>query len=303
MRAETMTHSELMQLNVLLKVKFDMSDDTTLADLTALNLHNFEEEVKNIVDKAVKESSMEKTLRELEVTWKDQEYEFENHPRTGLQLVRASEELVELLEDNQVQLQNIAMSKYIGFFHKEVEFWQNKLFSADQVLSGMSEVQRTWGHLEPIFIATEDIRKNLPQDAARYEKIDSDFREILKKVSKSKNVIDATNQPGLVPELERLQKELAVCEKALADYLETKRLAFPRFYFVSSVDLLDILSNGNEPSIVARHLTKLFDAMAKLEFTKDGNGEATKVAKAMFAKDVERVEMNEPCDCAGPVEQ
>jgi hypothetical protein len=38
-----------------------------------------------------------------------------------------------------------------------------------------------------------------------------------------------------------------VCEKALADYMESKRRAFPRFYFVSTADLLDILSNGNNP--------------------------------------------------------
>ncbi len=38
---------------------------------------------------------------------------------------------------------------------------------------------------------------------------------------------------------------LQVCEKALADYMESKRRAFPRFYFVSTADLLDILSNGN----------------------------------------------------------
>lgn len=47
-----------------------------------------------------------------------------------------------------------------------------------------------------------------------------------------------------------------MCEKALAEYLETKRLAFPRFYFVSSADLLDILSNGNNPSEVI--LERLF---------------------------------------------
>ena len=36
-------------------VKIMMSDDTKLADLLALNLHNYEDEVKNIVDKAEKE--------------------------------------------------------------------------------------------------------------------------------------------------------------------------------------------------------------------------------------------------------
>lgn len=52
-----------------------------------------------------------------------------------------------------------------------------------------------------------------------------------------------------------LLARLAVCEKALAEYLETKRLAFPRFYFISSADLLDILSNGNEPAEVRTELS------------------------------------------------
>lgn len=42
------------------QVKFEMSEDTTLADLLQLNLHKYEDEVRNIVDKAVKESGMEK---------------------------------------------------------------------------------------------------------------------------------------------------------------------------------------------------------------------------------------------------
>ena len=73
----------------------------------------------------------------------------------------------------------------------------------------------------------------------------------MSEVEKTKNVVDATNQPNLFERLEALQGQLTLCEKALAEYLETKRLAFPRFYFVSSADLLDILSNGNNPPVVS----------------------------------------------------
>lgn len=69
---------------------------------------------------------------------------------------------------------------------------------------------------------------------------------------KDLNVVRATNKSGLVQQLEELQKQLVMCEKALSDYLETKRLIYPRFYFVSSADLLDILSNGNQPDLVGR---------------------------------------------------
>lgn len=51
-------------------------------------------------------------------------------------------------------------------------------------------------------------------------------------------MVQATNKPGLLEKLEELMANLNLCEKALNDYLETKRLAYPRFYFVSSADLL-----------------------------------------------------------------
>lgn len=53
---------------------------------------------------------------------------------------------------------------------------------------------------------------------------------------------------------------LQVCEKALADYMESKRRAFPRFYFVSTADLLDILSNGNNP-LKVRNMLSSYVAM------------------------------------------
>ncbi|NXB68815.1 DYH9 protein, partial [Struthidea cinerea] len=291
--------NQLMQVT---GVRFVMDSDTTLADLLKLNLHQFEGEVHGIVDKAVREMSMEKVLKELRMTWSSREFQYEPHPRTNIPLLRSDEELIETLEDNQVQLQNLMSSKYIAFFLEEVSAWQRKLSTADSVISLWFEVQRTWSHLESIFIGSEDIRAQLPQDSKRFEGIDVDFKELAYEVQKTPNVVEATNKPGLSQELEDIQSRLSLCEKALAEYLDMKRLAFPRFYFISSADLLDILSNGTNPHLVQRHLPKLFDNLAKLKFRVDSEQKTTKVGLGMYSREEEYVQFSEPCDCSGQVE-
>nr|KAF6455671.1 dynein axonemal heavy chain 17 [Rousettus aegyptiacus] len=290
------------QLMQATQVKFKMSDDTTLADLLQLNLHKYEDEVRNIVDKAVKESGMEKVLKALDSTWSTMEFEHEPHPRTGTMLLKSDEVLVETLEDNQVQLQNLMTSKYLSHFLKEVTSWQQKLSTADAVISIWFEVQRTWSHLESIFVGSEDIRAQLPEDSQRFDHIDREFKALMGDAVKTPNVVEATNKPGLYDKLEDLKKSLAVCEKALAEYLETKRLAFPRFYFVSSADLLDILSNGNDPVEVSRHLSKLFDSLCKLKFRLDANGKPLKFGLGMYSKEDEYMDFDRECDLSGQVE-
>jgi len=66
------------------------------------------------------------------------------------------------------------------------------------------------------------------------------------------------NENNILKRLEAAKKELDVCEKALMDFMDGKRRAFPRFYFVSTADLLDILSNGNSPNKVMTHMPKIF---------------------------------------------
>lgn len=149
-------------------------------------------------------------------------------------------------------------------------------------------------------MSSEDIRKQLPVDSDRFDRIDADFKILMDEMSKRSNVVESTNRAGLCERLEGLQKELVLCEKALAEYLETKRLAFPRFYFVSSADLLDILSNGTQPAFVVKHLTKLFDSIAKLKF-EPATDEDPLRAVGMIAKDSEYVEFNELANICGPV--
>ncbi len=67
-------------------------------------------------------------------------------------------------------------SKYVGYFLEQVSGWQKKLCNADGVISIWMEVQRTWSHLESIFIGSEDIRAQLPTHSKMFDTIDTDFK-------------------------------------------------------------------------------------------------------------------------------
>lgn len=79
-----------------------MWEGTTLGDLLELQLHRVEDEVKNIVDKAVKEMAIEKVLAEITQTWSVMALSYEKHPSIETPLLKSDENLIETLEDNQV---------------------------------------------------------------------------------------------------------------------------------------------------------------------------------------------------------
>ena len=83
------------------------------------------------------------------------------------------------------------------------------------------ELSRVYDRLS-IFIGSEDTRKQLPEDSLRFDGIDADFKTIMAEAANVPNVVKATNKPGLFEALESMQDRLTLCEKSLAEYLETK---------------------------------------------------------------------------------
>jgi hypothetical protein len=83
---------------------------------------------------------------------------------------------------------------------------------------------------------------------------------------------------------------------ALNNYMESKRDAFPRFYFLSDDEVLEILAKSDDTSIVQQYLKTMFDGVVKvtivdnIEVThmKSKEGEAVPLAtKVKIKKEVD----------------
>ena len=90
-------------------------------------------------------------------------------------------------------------------------------------------------------------------------------------ISREQRVLSlVTNKPGLPGTMETLLEQLHRCQKALNEFLEEKRSAFPRFYFIGDDDLLEILGQATQPVVIQSHLKKLFAGIHTVVFSEEG---------------------------------
>jgi dynein heavy chain len=218
-----------------------------LTNLLELGLHDYTDAVDEICDQALKEEKMEDTLARLKEAWASIVFETEafDEGYSDVLLVKMSEEDFEMLENDQMAVQSMVTSRFVQTFYDDIMHWRDSLSNVSEVMLLLAEIQRTWSYLEPLFIRSEEVRKELPEDAERFAQVDKEVKEMLAHAVSTSNVKAACNREGLIARLESGKALLDQCQKALDDFLAAKRVIFPRFYFVSNADLLDILSNGS----------------------------------------------------------
>jgi len=247
--------------------------DLLLGEVLSLQLHSISNEVEEICDQAVKEEKIELTVLQIEKRWSKVNFMMTPYKIIGsdieIPLLGIGEEDFESLENDQLVVQGMLASRFVGQFHNEVSSWQKALFNVNEVFLLISEIQRTWSYLEPLFIHSDEVKRELPEDTTRFATIDERVREILETAWKTHNVKAAFNVEGIMQNLEFIQEQLDLCKKSLVDFLDGRRRQFPRYYFVSEADLLDILSNGSDPKKILIHIPKIYLSTKSLILSED----------------------------------
>ena len=101
-------------------------------------------------------------------------------------------------------------------------------------------------------------------EAASFTSADKFLKTLMKKTFTKPLISKLLKINGLFNDLSRILQLLEEIEKKLEDYLEVKRKAFPRFYFISNDELVEILANSANTNIIQKHINKLFEGIGKM---------------------------------------
>ncbi|XP_041356323.1 dynein heavy chain 6, axonemal-like isoform X2 [Gigantopelta aegis] len=250
----------------ILDFHFTEDEPLTLGKLVEIHAFKHSEEIQEISGMASSEAGLEAILKKVDESWKSTEFMVLPHKESkDAFILGGTDEIQQLLDDSNINVATIASSRHVGPIKPRVDEWVKQLDLFGKTLDEWLNCQRSWLYLESIFSAP-DIQRQLPAEAKMFQQVDKSYKEIMRKVNKVPQALRAGTQPGLLETFQNNNALLDQIMKCLEAYLESKRVIFPRFYFLSNDELLEILAQTRNPLAVQPHLRKCFDAISKLEF-------------------------------------
>jgi dynein heavy chain len=240
-------------------------DTFKLKHVMSLNPVSIRVEIDEICRTAKKELEIEAKVQGLGEKWADRLFQFIDYKdRPGAILDPSSIlETIKNLDESLTDLTVISSTKVAEALSEEVDSWLAKLSAVSEVIESWSYVQTKWAFMETVF-ADPDLSEQLPQDAKRFAKVDSNYMKLVSRASHNRHVVNCCNSDHQLKSLlPHLIEQLEQCERSLASYLGLKRANFPRFYFVSDHVLLEFLTRSTRSAAVElkHHLSTIFEGI------------------------------------------
>jgi len=250
-------------------VGFQIEPDNsfTLTRVLDMDIEKYVKELEDISESASKEFQIEKSLDTQEEEWAPVIADFKPWKDTGTYILAGStvEAVQGLLDDHIIKVQTMKGSPFAKYFAERMRDWEEFLITVQDIIDIWLKVQSVWLYLEPIF-SSEDIMKQMPVEGKKFRDVDKTWREVMEEALADPPATTVFRIEGLLERLQDCHQKLEDVQKGLNDYLETKRLYFPRFFFLSNDNLLEILSETKDPTRIQPHMKKCFEGIQSVVF-------------------------------------
>ncbi|CAG9329916.1 unnamed protein product [Blepharisma stoltei] len=262
-------HWELLQKKTGLSLTKHLN--ISMETLIEQGIMEYQDDIEDISERATRELALENAKIKMEKEWDDMKFRLVPYKDTKIFIIENNQPIWDLIDDNLVKTISMCNSPYIEFMAKEMHAWKNGLVKLQDILDEWEKMQGYWIYLAPIFM-NPDISNELPEQAGKFGHINFMWETMMNQVNYSPLVLEVTfSNPKLHEQLKYSNSTLDIIMKSLNDYLNIKRKAFGRFYFLANEELLAILSNARELDIVQKYIGKCFEGINTLVFNDEND--------------------------------
>ena len=305
LRDESMRDRHWKELRIEVKEDFEEGGpDFTLERVFSLNLLAHQDKIEEINQNAKAQLKIEKSLDTIEHMW-------ERSAQTNLEIevgykkgsnepcykIARTEDIITTIEEHSGELAKHKSSPFYKQFDDKIDMWENNIAKITETLEILMLVQERWQHLESIFGGQAHIQKQLAQEYSIFRAVDQTFCQEMARIHKVKNAYRSLVEDArdFVNVLTDLNRELERVQKKLNDLLAAKRAQFPRFFFLSNEDLLEIIGQPKDPESINRHISKIYEGITKIECDtiQANKGQKENVINAVVASDGEKLAVQE----------
>eukprot|EP00002_Diphylleia_rotans_P035998 TRINITY_DN7896_c0_g1_i2.p1 TRINITY_DN7896_c0_g1~~TRINITY_DN7896_c0_g1_i2.p1 ORF type:complete len:4263 (-),score=670.67 TRINITY_DN7896_c0_g1_i2:89-12877(-) len=255
-------------LSTMIGTTLTSPDLFSLEYLLNLKINERLEAVNQVADFAINEYLLESMLDKISHEMRSLSLETIPYKDTGAFIIRAVDNALGVIDDQLVVVNTIMGSPFRKPVEEATQDWFVRLTGIRNLIDDWMICQRHWLYLYPIF-QTEDINRQMPTESRRFFAIDSLWKKIMTTVHMNSKVLSIIAQDKIHDQFKDCNLMFEGILRALYDYLEMKRLAFPRFYFLSNEELLELLSQAKDIRAIQVHIHKCFENIRNLNINQN----------------------------------
>lgn len=179
------------------------------------------------------------------------------------------EEVALHLDDSFVRTKVIQSSEYVEPIRDRIEQWIVHLNICMETVSQWKICQCNWARFESLF-TLPGIEFKMPGELALFQQINNIWKDTITEVYENRLAIVALLRPGRLATFKDCNQRIQELSDRMDSYLNTRRLNYPRLYFLSNFEIITVLTvQPKNIQRIEKYLPKLFDSIFGLKIVQE----------------------------------